>query len=211
MTKWILTAKHDVTSRITNQNNEREKYGKTFRKGQILTVHTGITGEPDHKDVIGALLLAGYCLEDAENINKGGSWKNNFDGYDTKEQCDFDIIAKQFDAQYNRNNYSWKKLADGDKKNETKETESKSNNSSNDDNSNCCSEFIRFIIQLIFTVIPILPIWWIIKLFMFNIWYCIKAIGYIISWPIRLLCCCCSSTRFIPEWDNCPEYWFNTK
>ena len=210
MTKWILTAKQDVKSTISNQN-AREKYGKTFRKGQTLTVHSSSTGEPDAKDVIGALLLAGYCLEDAEHINTGGSWKNNFDGYDTKEKCDFDIIDKQFDAQYNRNNYSWKKLAEGDKKNETKETESKSNNSSNDDNSNCCGKFIRFIIQLIFTVIPILPIWWIIKLFMFNIWYCIKAIGYIISWPIRLLCCCCSSTRLIPEWDNCPEYWFNTK
>lgn len=209
MTKWILTAKQDVKSRIPVQN-AREKYGKTFRKGQTLIVHAPCTGGPDYKDVIGALLLDGYCQEDAEHIN-GGSWTNNFDGYDTKEDYDNEIFSKQFEAQLTRSNYSWKKLAEADKKNEAKETESKSNDSSNDDDNECCGKFIRFIIQLIFTVIPILPIWWIIKLFMFNIWYCIKAIGYIISWPIRLLCCCCSSTRFIPEWDNCPEYWFNTK
>lgn len=209
MTKWILTAKQDVKSKLPNENAIK-KYGKTFRKGQTLTVHAPSTGGPAHEDVIGALLLAGYCQEDAEHINNS-SWKYHFDGYDTKEDYDNEIYSAQFEAQLHRSNYSWKKLAEGDKKNETKETESKSNNSSNDDNSNCCGKFIRFIIQLIFTVIPILPIWWIIKLFMFNIWYCIKAIGYIISWPIRLLCCCCSSTRLIPEWDNCPEYWFNTK
>ena len=149
MTKWILTAKHDVKSTILDLN-AREKYGKTFRKGQTLTVHartsSGDLSDPDHEEVIGALLLAGYCQEDAEHIN-GAYWKNNFDGYDTKEDYDNEIFSQQFEAQLHRSNYSWKKLAEGDKKNETKETESKSNNSSNDDNSNCCSKFIRFIIQ----------------------------------------------------------------
>ena len=166
MTKWILIAKQDVKSKIPDLN-AREKYGKTFRKGQTLTVHTDSTGGPDHKDVVGALLLAGYCQEDAEHIN-GGYWKNNFEGHDTKEDYDDEIRSEQFEAQFHRENYSWKKLAEADKKNEAKKTESKSNDSSNDDDDECWDKFIKFLIQVVFTIIPILPIWWLIKLFMYN-------------------------------------------
>ena len=86
MTIWLLTAKQDLTSKIPN-SEARKKYGKTFRKGQILEVHVrGYSGGPSHEECLGALLLEGYCKEDAEHY-KGGSWVNNFDGYDTKKSA----------------------------------------------------------------------------------------------------------------------------
>ncbi len=79
---------------------------------------------------------------------------------------------------------------------------SSSNKDSNADNGKC--------VKFIFTIIPILPIWWIIKLFIKSgaasfllIWWLIKAVFYIISWPIRILMYCCldkEGRRFLPKW-----------
>ena len=111
MTIWLLTAKKDLTSNISNLV-ARKKYGKTFRKGRTLEVHAQSTGGPENRECRGALLLEGYCKEDAEHYI-GGSWKNNFDGYDTKKEYSNDIFNAQFDAQLNIDKYSWKAMEKG--------------------------------------------------------------------------------------------------
>lgn len=71
----------------------------------------------------------------------------------------------------------------------------------------------KLMYQILFTLCLILPIVWFIKLCCSGIVYCIKAICYIITWPIRLLLCCCCPTSFLPEKEDTkmPEYWFNCK
>ena len=69
----------------------------------------------------------------------------------------------------------------------------------------------RFIVKLVFTILPVLPLWWLIKLLVFNVGYFLKAIGYIVSWPFRCLLSCCVSNKFLPDYDCLPEYWFNWK
>lgn len=94
----------------------------------------------------------------------------------------------------------------------SKSSERSSSSTSSDDNGSC--------VKFIFTIIPILPIWWLIKLFIkvgaasfVLIWWLIKAIFYIISWPIRILLYCCldkEKRRFLPKWtfDIMPAYSF---
>ena len=67
------------------------------------------------------------------------------------------------------------------------------------------SKYVKFF----FTVIPVLPLWWLIKLPFKAGWWGIKALGYIISFPFRLILCCCCTTKLLPE-DNkiLPEYSF---
>lgn len=91
------------------------------------------------------------------------------------------------------------------------EKEQESTDSDTDSSSCSCGGLFHTLTQVLFTIIPILLVWWIVKLFIKTGWYCIKAIGYIISWPVRLLCCCCCSTKFLPDATSLPEYWFNMK
>lgn len=211
MTIWLLTAKKDLTSIIPN-SEARKKYGKTFRKGKILEVHLrGNGGEPGQGECVGALLLEGYCKEDAEHYN-GGSWKVNFDGYDTKKECSLNIVDAQFDAQLHRKKYSWKEMEKGEeKKSDSNSSVSKSEKSTEKVERSCGEKFKRFIVKLVFTILPVLPLWWLIKLLVFNVGYFLKALGYIVSWPFRCLLSCCVSNKFLPDYDCLPEYWFNWK
>lgn len=90
----------------------------------------------------------------------------------------------------------------------SKSSERSSSSTSSDDNGSC--------VKFIFTIIPILPIWWLIKLFIkagaasfVLIWWLIKALFYIISWPIRSLLNK-EEPRFLPKWtfDIMPAYSF---
>lgn len=105
-----------------------------------------------------------------------------------------------------------------DKKNETdsdkngKKKSSEATSCCSSDTGLCCLEKeLKY--QILFTLCLILPIVWFIKLCCSGIVYCIKAICYIITWPIRLLLCCCCPTSFLPEKEDTkmPEYWFNCK
>ncbi len=90
-------------------------------------------------------------------------------------------------------------------------TSSRGSSSSDDDG--CC-------VKLMCTIIPILPIWWLIKLVIKSgasifvlIWWFIKAFFYVITWPIRILLYCCldkDSRRFLPklEINVWPAYSF---
>lgn len=94
---------------------------------------------------------------------------------------------------------------------EDNNSSSSSSSSSSSDCSCGCGGFLRFIAQVVFTIIPILLLWWIIKLIIKGGWYCIKAVGYVISWPFRLLFYCCGcNTDLLPE-GSMPSYWFDWK
>lgn len=74
--------------------------------------------------------------------------------------------------------------------------------------------------KVICTILLVLPIWWVIKLFIkcgmsiFAIpWWVLKAICYVITWPIRAKLCCClteEQKRLLPEWtfNFWPAYSF---
>lgn len=67
--------------------------------------------------------------------------------------------------------------------------------------------------KVICTIILVLPIWWLIKLFLKPGFSSILAILYIISWPIRAMLCCCLSEKqrsFLPLTvkDFIPAYSF---
>lgn len=222
MSNWRLTAKQNVTSPEDHyRGKERGNKKKDLKKGFSFIVAARSTGGPDHNDVIAALLLEGFCKEEAECYD-GSSWKNNFDGVEIGE-LDWARVHDQEKALKNINDYSGEKRET--KKEKTtffsteKKTEKKSSSSSysssnkdSDDNGSC--------VKFIFTVIPILPIWWLIKLFIkagaasfLLIWWVIKAIFYIITWPFRIFMCCCLSAeerRLLPEWtfDIMPAYSF---
>lgn len=67
--------------------------------------------------------------------------------------------------------------------------------------------------KFICTLILVLPIWWVIKLFIKLGFSAFLAILYIISWPIRAMLCCCLSEKqrsFLPltAKDVWPAYSF---
>ena len=103
MANWILTAKQSVSSPIRGRSDACVE-PKNLEKGYTLTVATQSTGSPNHGDVIGALILAGFCKEEAEAYN-GSSWSNHFEGRECGE-TDFTQAEKQHKAQYNRDAYS---------------------------------------------------------------------------------------------------------
>ena len=103
MANWILTAKQSVSSPIRGRSDACVE-PKNLEKGYTLTVATQSTGSPNHGDVIGALILAGFCKEEAEAYN-GSSWSYHFEGRECGE-TDFTQAEKQFRTQYNRDAYS---------------------------------------------------------------------------------------------------------
>lgn len=74
--------------------------------------------------------------------------------------------------------------------------------SSDEEGSSFCEKFLC-------TIILVLPIWWCIKAIGALCVAGVKAIGYIITWPFRILLCCCCETDVVPsgivDW---PKYDF---
>lgn len=103
MANWILISKSNVSSPVRCRSGASVE-PKDLQKGFTLTVATPSTGEPAHKDVQGALLLAGFCKEEAEAYD-GGSWKNNFEGKEVGD-VDHKLSDKQHRAWVNKENYS---------------------------------------------------------------------------------------------------------
>ena len=96
----------------------------------------------------------------------------------------------------------------GEDNNSSSSSSSSSSSNSSSDSNCCCAGLFKFLVQVLFTIIPILLLWWIIKLIIKGGWYCFKAVGYVISWPFRLLFCCCCNTDLLPE-GSMPSYWFD--
>lgn len=199
MSNWLLIAKQDVTSPA---RSFYYKDAKDLKKGFRLTVADPSTSRPNPKDVVGALLLAGFCLEEAERY-ENGSWTNFFEGKECGE-TDFDLYDKQFQAQLHRQDYSARNKVNSD----VKESSSSKSGSSSSSKKNNNSE-MGYFAKLFFTITLILPIWWIIKLPFCMGWAGIKLIYYIVSWPFRLIFCCCCDTKLIPgDLGAFPKYAF---
>lgn len=93
MSNWRLTAKQDIYSNAGK---------KDLRKGYCFIVASAYTDAdgPHNDEVVGALLLQGFCKEDAEQYC-GGSWRNYFDGWKCGE-----IDYNKLDAQHKAYLYS---------------------------------------------------------------------------------------------------------
>ena len=201
MSNWLLTAKQDVPS-PTRSFNYKEP--KDLKKGFLLTVASrslDLDG-PNQEDVVGALLLAGFCKEEAE-LYANSSWNYYFEGTVCGE-VDFELQRKQFQAQHHRADYSARAKME-EAKNDVKassSSRSSSSSSQNESEMGYCALFF-------FTITLILPIWWLIKLPFCMGWAGIKLIYYIVSWPFRLLFCCCCETKLVPgDLGAFPKYSF---
>ena len=199
MSNWILTAKRDVTSPTRSFGY---KDAKDLKKGFSLIVACQSTGEPSHAEVVGALLLAGFCQEEAEHYDNS-SWSYFFEG----EKCgdtDFQLADRQFQAQLHRADYSARAKVK-EEKDDVKAPSSSSSSSSSSQNKSGMGYCAKFF----FTITLILPIWWIIKLPFCMGQAGLKLIYYIVSWPFRLLLCCCCETKLIPgDLGAFPKYSF---
>lgn len=112
MGTWILTAKTNVSSPVPaycSYGSKPYEKKRDLEKGFTIRVAAPSTGGPEHRDVIGALLLAGFFKEEAEEYNKS-SWECYFTGEKISDETDFELHDKQFKAQLNRNEYSLKKM-----------------------------------------------------------------------------------------------------
>lgn len=79
-----------------------------------------------------------------------------------------------------------------EKKAEKENKGKKQNSSSDEGGSGYCVKFLC-------TIILVLPIWWCIKCIIALGAGFFKAVYYVISWPFRLMFCCCCDTAFIPD------------
>ena len=105
---------------------------------------------------------------------------------------------------------SGKSSSSASKSNSSSSSSGKSSSSTSSDYDSCCVKFL-------FTIIPILPIWWLIKLpikaGLAALWWLIKAPFYIISYPIRMLLYLCldaEQRELLPSWPDgvMPAYSF---
>ena len=155
-------------------------------------------------------------------INRREGWKyqsthgTNGDDYYAKVYVGDDgkITEDSYSLQYR------KKLKEEKEKNEVTASSSSSSSRSSSNSSSSNSDDNGSCVKFIFTIIPVLPIWWIIKLFIKGgagffviLWWLLKAVLYIVTWPIRIFLYCCldkEERRFLPKWnyDFIPAYSF---
>lgn len=225
MGTWILTAKTNVSSPVSaycSYGSKPYEKKRDLEKGFTIKVAAPSTGGPNHQDVVGALLLAGFFKEEAEEYCNS-SWEYYFSGEKISDETDSELHNKQFKAQQNREQYSLKKILkspskssvqniekDEDNEYSTRTSSSRSSSHSSSSSSSSSSSGMSTCTMFLLTITLVLPIWWVLKLPFTMGWAGIKLIYYIISWPFRLLFCCCCNTKMIPE-DNLgawPKYGF---
>lgn len=192
------------TFKITAPRNlGKVKQGKSFT---IVSRTTG--GEPDAMDIEEVLYTRGYNDTSTLSYRSAGNWeviKINDDTYpDWNEQHEAYLAQKKA--------YEKEEADKRAAKREAEEERSNNNSNSTSQSASSLTEKVEMgsCAKIFFTITLILPIWWLIKL-PFTMGYTgVKIIYYIISWPFRLLFCCCCNTKLIPE-DNLsvwPKYEF---
>ena len=171
--------------RISREESCSGKYQTTFEHSELMDKHDASTSQ--------SIIEAQVWYNDDGTINEeftySDEWKRkNKLGHYKKSKP----ISSSSDGSASRS--------------------SSSSSSSSEEEGSC--------IKLLFTIIPILPVWWIIKLFLKAgastltiVWWLLKSIFYIVTWPIRIFMCCCldkEGRRFLPklELDIWPAYSF---
>lgn len=181
-------------------------------KGKSFIVVTRTTGNPDATDIEEVLYINGYKESGggtARSYRASGNWecvKISDDTYPAWNEQ-----HKKYEEEVARD-----KNKDTQKKQEAEQKKQDSNSGgdgSNVEDDSCYT-------KVICTILLVLPIWWVIKLFIkcgmsiFAIpWWVLKAICYVITWPIRAKLCCClteEQKRLLPEWifNFWPAYSF---
>ena len=133
MSNWILTAKSDVSSPIRGRSGASVT-PKDLKKGFTLTVAAPSTGGPAHKDVIGALILAGFCKEEAEHYDNS-SWTYYFEGKECGE-LDAKLDDRQHKAYCKRDKYS--AFNSTNEKRDKAEKEAKKDRQKDKEKKGCC-------------------------------------------------------------------------
>ena len=178
-------------------------------KGKSFIVVTRTTGNPDATDIEEVLYINGYKESGggtARSYRASGNWecvKISDDTYPAWNEQ-----HKKYEEEVARD-----KNKDTQKKQEAEQKKQDSNSGgdgSNVEDDSCYT-------KVICTILLVLPIWWVIKLFIkcgmsiFAIpWWVLKAICYVITWPFRAMLCCClteEQRRLRPKW-NWPAYSF---
>ena len=189
---YQLTAKKNIDSPLRASGSPN---AKNLKKGETtLVVSSNGHDSIGYEELMGALLLNGFCTEEAESY-WDGSAGNAFDIEKIKNDYDSSLHTKQWDAWKNRKDYSAKK-ADNSQSKESSEpskpSKKKSSSSSSGFWNSSCGIFLG-------TITLILPIWWVLKVpyTMARAGY--RAFVHILTWPFRLLFYCCNSTELFPE------------
>lgn len=117
---YILRAKKDVNSPLF-RNIDYENGPKHLRAGTRIMVASRCPNGPDSEEFIGAMLLAGYCTEEAFQY-QDSTWSNTFEIVG-EEPLDQSLVNAQWDAQLHRERYKAKRV------NNTRNTHSSSRSS----------------------------------------------------------------------------------
>lgn len=214
MPTWKITAP---------RNMGKVKEGTSF----VVVSRTTNGYGPDATDVEEVLYTSGYKERggsSAISYRSAGNWDcvkisdDTYPAWDEQhkkyqnEVKNDNGAARKADEDIARETRKPSKNDGGGSNSSSQSSDRSSSSTSSEDNGSC--------VKFIFTIIPVLPIWWLIKLFIkagaaifVLIWWLIKAIFYIISWPIRILLYCCldkEKRRFLPKWtfDIIPAYSF---
>lgn len=160
---WRLTAKEHISSPV---------HGRDLEKGFSMIVAAPSTGGPSHEDVKGALLLQGFCKEEAEKYD-GSSWTNHFEGVEIGDY-DFHLSGEQHKMWVDCNKYSHAQSNDKSSEKEKEKEEDDDEPKKSNDKEDCLTRIL---------MAPFRFLWWIIWncvlkniLRMLGIWFIISLI-----------------------------------
>lgn len=195
------------------------RYMGGIPQGESFIVVTRTTGAPDAKDIEEVLYINGYKEsgnDRALSYRSPGNWEcekisdDTYPAWNEQHKRYEEEVARDKEDKQNQ-----KKQEAEQKEKEKKEKAEQKKQDSNSGRDNSNVEDDSCYIKVVCTIILVLPIWWVIKLCIkcgisiFAIpWWIIKAICYVITWPIRAMLCCCltkEQRRFLPKWTF--KFW----
>ena len=171
---WRLTAKENVTSPEKFYNNPK---ARDLKKGFSFIVASSSTGTPSHDDVRAALVIHGFCKEEAFHYDNS-SWEYYFEGQKIGEDGWSERHAEQVNILRNMDAYSERKrqseVDENNKKLKAAEQEAhrEEPKKESNDKEGCLTKIIKA---------PFRFLWWLIK-FIFKIALSILTLGLVNSW-----------------------------
>lgn len=128
--------------------------GKVQKGQSFKVISTTTSSEPDAKDIEEVLVINGYDDNATLSYRSPGNWKceiiskDHFPGWDQQHEKYLKIVNKKNEKV--QSDSASKEEIKSDKKKKYKSADN------NEDNGYC--------VKIIFTIIPFLPVWWILKL-----------------------------------------------
>lgn len=188
-------------------------------KGESFIVVTRTTGNPDATDIEEVLYINGYKESGggtARSYRAAGNWDcvkisdDTYPAWNEQHKKYEEEVARDNNKDTQKKQEAEQKEKEKKEKAEQKKQKKQDSNSGGDDSN---VEDDSCYTKVICTIFLVLPIWWVIKLFLKLGFSSILAILYIISWPIRVMLCCCLTKEqrsFLPLTleDFIPAYSF---